>query len=166
MASKLLFFAAKSQKPPSGWGLCPQAPFVIHLSCIGLFSSRPELDNFCANKFTFDSRHSLLLKSCLRFWSNSQLQTDFSSNCMRRIRNELMNATRLLRLFFQTWIQGFWNSPVLCSRKYQLLCVKFSRLVPPHFRLGPPHFVCSGDGTGNSPREMKPVRIFSTQPDR
>ena len=49
MASKLQF-AAKSQKSPSGWGLFPQALSVVHLSSIGLFSSGPKLENFCAKK--------------------------------------------------------------------------------------------------------------------
>ena len=52
MALKLLFFPAKSQKSPSGWGLYPQTPTVMRLSCISLFSTGPKLDNFCGKKFT------------------------------------------------------------------------------------------------------------------
>ena len=55
MVLKLLFFAAKLQKPPSGWGLCPQALSVIRLSCISLLSLEPKLDDICAKKFTFGS---------------------------------------------------------------------------------------------------------------
>ena len=62
MALKLLFFAAKSQKSPSGWGLCPQAPSVISLSCISLFSTTIFLSKkkfwgktiFEQKKFTFE----------------------------------------------------------------------------------------------------------------
>ena len=50
MALKLLFFAAKSQKPLSGRGLCPQATSVIHLTCSGLFITGPKLDNICEKK--------------------------------------------------------------------------------------------------------------------
>ena len=50
MALKSLFFATKSEKSLSYWELCFQAPFVIHLSCIGLFSAGPKLDNLRAKK--------------------------------------------------------------------------------------------------------------------
>ena len=49
---KSLFFPAKSQKSPSGWGLCPHTPSVIRLSCNNLFSMGPKLDNFCGKKVT------------------------------------------------------------------------------------------------------------------
>ena len=50
MAVKLLFFAKKITKLPRGRGLCPQAPSVIRLSCIGLLSTRPKIGNFRAKK--------------------------------------------------------------------------------------------------------------------
>ena len=39
------YFAAKSQKLPRGpGGFAPQAPSVMRLSCIGLFSTGPNTD--------------------------------------------------------------------------------------------------------------------------
>ena len=40
---KIAIFAAKSQKSPNSCGLCPS---VKRLSCKGLFSTGPKLDNF------------------------------------------------------------------------------------------------------------------------
>ena len=59
---------------------------------------------FVEKNFTCGSSPSLLTKSWLVFWSHSLLQSDFSSDYMGRIRNELRNAAGLTRLFFQTWI--------------------------------------------------------------
>ena len=59
-ALKPLFFAAKSQKSPSGGGLCPMTLSVMRFSCIGLFSTGPKLSNFCAKKFTSVQALSLL----------------------------------------------------------------------------------------------------------
>ena len=54
---KITIFAAKSQKSPSSWGLCLSE---TRLSCNGLFSTGPKLDNFCVKTFTFGlSPHSL-----------------------------------------------------------------------------------------------------------
>ena len=47
---KIAIFAAKSQKSPSSWGLCPS---VTRLSCNGLFSSGPKLDSHVQKTFTF-----------------------------------------------------------------------------------------------------------------
>ena len=101
MALKLLFFAANSQISPSSRGFCTQVPFVIRLSCIGLFSTGPKLDNFCAKKFSFGSIHSVFANSWLRFWSHSLLKTDFSSDCKGRKQNELVIAAGHIRLLFQ-----------------------------------------------------------------
>ena len=49
MALKFLVFAAKL---PSSWKLRPQAPFLIRLGCIDLFSAGPKLDNFCAQSLS------------------------------------------------------------------------------------------------------------------
>ena len=68
MALNCFFFAAKLQKSPSSWGLCSHASSVIRLSCISLFSTWPELNNFCAKKFTFSSSLlslSKILVACL-----------------------------------------------------------------------------------------------------
>ena len=54
MALKLLFYAAKSQNSPSGWGLCPQARSVTSLSSVSLFSTIPKLGNFCSKKIYFE----------------------------------------------------------------------------------------------------------------
>ena len=50
IALKLQFFAAKSQKSPSGWGLCPQDSSVVRLSCIGLFGTGPNWTIFVQKK--------------------------------------------------------------------------------------------------------------------
>ena len=77
MALKLLFFAAKSQKPLSGRGLCPQATSVIHLTCSGLFITGPKLDNICEKKTTFGTISLFLAKFWSRFCSHSLLHIDF-----------------------------------------------------------------------------------------
>ena len=43
---KIAIFAAKSQKLPSSWGLCPLCDKLEYNN--GLFSTGPKLDNFCA----------------------------------------------------------------------------------------------------------------------
>ena len=96
MALKSLFFSAKS---PSGWGLCPHTPSVIRLSCNNLFSMGPKLDNFCGKNLLM--AQFPLSKSWLRFWSHLLLLTDFSSDYMGRIRNELRNAAGVMCLFFR-----------------------------------------------------------------
>ena len=50
MALKSPFFASTSQKSPSGRAALPQTTSVIRLTCSGLFSTGPKLDNFCAKK--------------------------------------------------------------------------------------------------------------------
>ena len=53
MALKLPCFVKKS---PSVWGLCPKAPSVIHLICIGLLSMGLKLSNiYVQKKLTFGS---------------------------------------------------------------------------------------------------------------
>ena len=100
MALKSLFFSAKSQKSPSGWGLCPHTRSVIRLSCNSLFSKGPNLDKFCRKNLLMAQFH--LSKSWLRFWSHLLLLlTDFSSDYMGRIRNELRNAAGVMCLFFR-----------------------------------------------------------------
>ena len=47
---KIAIFAAKLQKSPAAEG---SAPSVIRLSCNGLFSTGPKLDNFCAKNIYF-----------------------------------------------------------------------------------------------------------------
>ena len=47
---KIAIFAEKSQKSPAGGG---SAFSVTHLSCIGLFSTGPKLDNFRAKNVYF-----------------------------------------------------------------------------------------------------------------
>ena len=74
MALKSLFFPAKSQKSPSGWGLCPHTPSVIRLSCNSLFSLGPKLDNFRGKNLLM--AQFPLSKSWLRFWSHLLLATD------------------------------------------------------------------------------------------
>ena len=83
---KIAVFAAKSENHPTAGGY---APFVTRLSSNALFSTGPKLDNFCAKTFSFGLSFSLLAKPWLCFWSHLLLQTDFSSNCLGRIRNEL-----------------------------------------------------------------------------
>ena len=54
---------------------------VIRLSCIFLFSMEPKLDNFiCKKNLLLVQVPSVLAKSWLCFWSDSLLQTDFSSD--------------------------------------------------------------------------------------
>ena len=133
---KIAIFAAKFQKSPSNW-----APSVTRWSSNGLFSTGPKLDNFCAKNiyFWFKPPLSYLTKPWLRFWSHSLLKTYFSSDYTGRMRNELINAAGLLRIFFQRWIQN-------CSFKISV----FMRKSFVHFRLGSSHFVWSGDGTAGS----------------
>ena len=50
MALKLLFLQQNQKNCAAVGGLVPQAPFVIHLSCMSLFSTGPESDNFYAKK--------------------------------------------------------------------------------------------------------------------
>ena len=47
---KIAIFAAKSQKSPSSWWICPS---VTRLSSNGLFSTGPKSDNFCAKNSYF-----------------------------------------------------------------------------------------------------------------
>ena len=113
MALKLLFFAAKSQKLFSGWGLCSQAPFVKRLNCISLFSKGLNYTNSVQKNLLLVQVLSLLAKSWLHLWSHSLLQTDFSSNYIGCKRNEQINAAsnsaaRLIRLFFQTFSSSFF----------------------------------------------------------
>ena len=93
---KIAIFPAKSQKSPNSWG---SAPSVTRFSCNGLFNTGPKLDNFYAKKHL--QNLSLLAKPWFRFWSNSLLHTDFSSDYTSRIRNELINAAGLISLFFR-----------------------------------------------------------------
>ena len=45
------YFCRKvAKKSPSSWWLCPS---VTRLSCVGLFSTGPKLDNFCAKYIYF-----------------------------------------------------------------------------------------------------------------
>ena len=46
--------AQNHQSHPAA-GALPPGPSVIRLSCIGLFSTGPKLDNFCTKKFTLGS---------------------------------------------------------------------------------------------------------------
>ena len=74
MALKSLSFPTKSQKSPSGWGLCPHTPSVIRLSCNSLFSKRPKLDNFRGKNLLMAQFPSST--PWLRFWSHLLLATD------------------------------------------------------------------------------------------
>ena len=139
MALELLLLPQKSS---SGWGRCPQAPSVISLSCIRLFSSGPKLDNFCARNIDlrFTRALSLLAKPLLHFRSHSLLQTDFLSGYTGCIRNELINVAGLCVSFFK-------DEYKIVAVKYQFLCAEVQFiLVLPHFRLMPPQFVCFCDG--------------------
>ena len=100
---KIAIFCLKFTNSPSGWGLCLQAPSLICLSCIGLFSTGLKLHSFCAQKFTFGSSPSAspVAKSWLHFWSHLLPQTDFSSEYMGCVRNKLINAGGLLSFFFK-----------------------------------------------------------------
>ena len=84
------------------WGLEPQAPFVICLSCIGLFGTEFKVDNFGVKKFTFGSSllplSKILVTLLVAF--NSFFLSNFSSDYTGRIWNKLTNAFGLIRLFF------------------------------------------------------------------
>ena len=73
---------------------------MVYLSCIGLFSTVPKFDNFCAKKKTFGTSPLSLSKILVAFWSHALLQTDFSSDYMGRIRNKLINAAGLIYVSF------------------------------------------------------------------
>ena len=89
MELKLLLFAHNRKNCPSTGGFAQQAPSVTRLSRISLFHTGPKINNFCAEKFTFGSSPLLQVKSWLRFWLHSLLQTYFSSDYIGMIRNEL-----------------------------------------------------------------------------
>ena len=57
---KIAIFAAKLQKSSCSWGLCLSE---TRLSCNGLFSTGPKLDNFCVKTFTFGSSPLSLSKT-------------------------------------------------------------------------------------------------------
>ena len=96
---KIAIFPAKTQKSRSSWGL---GPSVTRLSCNGLITTEPKLDNFWAKKrFLLFQAPSFLPKPSLRFWSHSLLQTYFSHDYTGRMRNELVNAVGLICIFFQ-----------------------------------------------------------------
>ena len=52
---KIAIFWRKITKVIQQLGALPPNPSVIRLSCIGLFSTGPKLDNFCTKKSTLDS---------------------------------------------------------------------------------------------------------------
>ena len=107
MTLKLLFVAAKLQKFSRRWELCPQAPFVTSLSCIGWFSTGPKLDKFCAKKIYFGCNPLPLSKILVVLLVPFTAADRFFKNYMGRRRNELISIARLIRLFFQTRIQNF-----------------------------------------------------------
>ena len=154
--AKIAIFDSKSQKSPSSLGLCPS---VTRLICNGLFSTGPKWDNFCAKTFTFGSSPLSLSKTLVAllvaFHSRRQI---FQAIIRGRIRNELINVTGLIFLFFQRWIQN-------CSFKISVFMCKSSVffIVPPHFRLWPPHFVWFGYGTAGSVWFSRSYSIYRNQ---
>ena len=80
---------------------------MIRLSCNSLFSMGPKLDNFCGKNLLMALFP--LSKSWLRFWSHLLLLTDFSSDYMGRIRNELKNAAGVMCLFFSDMNTKFFR---------------------------------------------------------
>ena len=96
-------------------------PPLTRLSCIGLCSTGPKLDNFCAKNIYFWFKSSLLPKLWLRFWSHLLLQTDFSSDYTSRIRNELINAAGIVSFFKDEY--------KIVALKYQVLCAKVQSIL-------------------------------------
>ena len=101
MTLKLLFVAAKSQKLPRRWELCPQVPFVTSLSCIGLFSTGPKLDKFCSKKFSLGASPFPLSKILVVLLVPFTVADRFLKQLYRPQKNELINTARLIRFFFQ-----------------------------------------------------------------
>ena len=75
-----------------------QAPFLIRLSCISLFSTGPKIDNFSAKKCLLAQALLPLSKILIALLVAFTTVADFSSECMGRRRNELRNAAGLISL--------------------------------------------------------------------
>ena len=110
MTLKLLFVAAKSQKLPRRWELCPQAPSVTSLSCIGLFSTGPKVDKFCAKKFTLGASPLPLSKFLVVLLVPFTAADRFFKQLHRPQKKQLINTARLIRLFFSNMHSKFLNS--------------------------------------------------------
>ena len=126
MALKPLFLLQNCKNHPAAG---TPAPSVTRLSCNGLFSTGPKLDNFCAKKhLLLVQAPSLLAKPWLRLRSRftsscaSLLQTNFSSDYTCRIQNQLINAAGLICLFFK-------DEYKIVALKYQFLCAKVQSII-------------------------------------
>ena len=98
---------------------------MLRLSCIGLFSTAPKLDNFCAKKTTFGSSF-LSAKSWLRFWSHLLMQRDFSSNYMGGRRKRANKRCRAYTSLFSNMLKNFLKKRIICSHKISLFMFKNS----------------------------------------
>ena len=134
IALKSQFFSRKTTIIIKGWGLCPQTPSVICLSCYSLFSKGPKLDNVCGKNLLLAQFPFLLAKFWLSFWSHLLLQTDFSSDYMGRIRNELRNAAGVICLFFSDMNTKFLKWRIISCRKILVfICESSVYFGPPNF---------------------------------
>ena len=131
MALKSLFLPQNSKNHQAAGG---SAPFVTRLSCNGLFSTGPKLDNFCAKNIYFWFKLLSLSKALVTLLVAVTPADRFSSDCTGRIRNELINAAGLIYIIFQRGIQN-------CSFKISVFkCISsvyFYSAPPPIFGLGP-----------------------------
>ena len=117
MALKSLFLPQNRKNHPTAGG---SAPSVTYLSCNGLFSTGPKLDNFGAKKHLLLVQASFILtKSWLRFCSHALLHTDFSSDYTGRIQNELISAAG-----FILYVSFFKDKYKIVALKYHFLCEK------------------------------------------
>ena len=92
IALKLHFFWRKITKVIQQLGALPPGPSVIRLSCIGLFSTGPKLDNVCTKKILWVQTPYLLTKSWLRFWlrygfKNVRIMIEMTLNCYLLLQN-------------------------------------------------------------------------------
>ena len=102
MSFKLLFSVAKSQKSEVAGGSALR-PSLWYGWFASVNSARGlNRATFVQKKFSFGSAPSLL--ALLRFWSHSLLQTDFSSDYMGHVQNELTNVAGLIHC-----TSIFWN---------------------------------------------------------
>ena len=131
MVLKLLFLPQNCKNYPAA-GALPSGSLCDTLGCIGLFSTGPKESNFCAKTFTFGSSLLSLRKTLVTLLVGFTLAGRFSSDFTGRIRNELINAARIVRLFFQTLIQNYSSkvSVFACKSSVYFSVPSFSASAP------------------------------------
>ena len=150
MWHKNLNFLPQNHKNHSATGgSAPQAPSVIRLSYIDLFSTGPKLDNFWAKKFTYGLSFLPLSKNLVALLAAFAASKRFFKRFFEPHTKRAKKRCRPDASLFLDMNTNFLKHCIIWSSKISVFMWKSSiYFSAPHFRLVLPQVVCSGDGTG------------------